>query len=213
VKVKNFNVSQQHSKNVWACKIVKCAHNIFTKCLSQECLFAWHTNRENAPRTFCKPCRWRTSKMCLNFTANSFVFGGKNREIRPELFHTPHKAKTSEVRLNFTVNSFVFGHINGKNAPRTFCKPCRRKTSKMCLNFAINLFVFGRINRVNAPSTVLSTSQGENIQNESELRRKELHFGTHKSRKCAQNFVCKSSKWKLPECVWTSKQTALFLDT
>ena len=34
------NVSQQHSKNSWARKIVIRAQNIFTKCGSQECLFA-----------------------------------------------------------------------------------------------------------------------------------------------------------------------------
>jgi len=81
------NVFQQHRKNLWECKIVKRAQSIFTKCWSQECLFARYTNRENAPRTFfCKPCRRRTSKMRLNFTENSFVFGRINREIAPRTY-------------------------------------------------------------------------------------------------------------------------------
>ena len=68
------NVSQQHSKNVWVYKIVKRAQSIFTKFWSQECLFAWHTNRENAPRTsFCTPCRRRTPNCVSTSQANSFV--------------------------------------------------------------------------------------------------------------------------------------------
>jgi len=81
------NVPEQPSKDLWAHKIVKCAQSILTKCWSQECLFARHTNRENAPRSsVCKPCRWRTSKMRLNFAVNSFVFGRINGEIAPRTF-------------------------------------------------------------------------------------------------------------------------------
>jgi len=44
---------------------------------------AGNINHENAPKTFCKTCRQRTSKMRLNSTANSFVFGHKNRDNAP----------------------------------------------------------------------------------------------------------------------------------
>jgi len=40
--------------------------------------------------------------MRLNFTANSFVFGGKNSENAPKTFYIARKAKTSKMRLNFT---------------------------------------------------------------------------------------------------------------
>jgi len=38
------------------------------------------------PELFCKPRKVKTSEMCLNFTANSFVFGRINREIAPRTF-------------------------------------------------------------------------------------------------------------------------------
>jgi len=69
--------------------------------------------------------------MCLNFMANSFVFGHKLVIMRPELFYKPCKAKTSEMHLNFTANSYVFGHTNCENAPRTFSvKPAGRELLK-----------------------------------------------------------------------------------
>jgi len=43
-------------------------------------------NRENAPRTFYKPRKAKTSKMRLNFTTKSFIFGRKNREYAPRAF-------------------------------------------------------------------------------------------------------------------------------
>jgi len=44
-------------------------------------------NREIASRTFSiNFARQRTSKMCLNFTANRFVFGHTTREIAPRTF-------------------------------------------------------------------------------------------------------------------------------
>jgi len=57
-----------------------------------------------------------------------------------------------------------------------------------------NSFVFGRKYRENAPRTFLSSCQGENFQNASELNSKPLRFWTHKSRNCAQNFFHKPFK-------------------
>jgi len=58
----------------------------------------WTINPDVPPGTFfCKPCRWRTSKMRLIFTANSFVFGRTNRENAPRTFYQSGKAKTSKM--------------------------------------------------------------------------------------------------------------------
>jgi len=46
------NVPEQPIKDLWTYKIIKRGQSIFTKCPSQECLFARHINRENAPTTF-----------------------------------------------------------------------------------------------------------------------------------------------------------------
>jgi len=62
----------------------------------------------------------------------------------------------------------------------------------MCLNFTANSFVFGRTNRANAPRTFLSSWQGENFQNASELNIKPLRFWTHKLLNCAQKFSMKT---------------------
>jgi len=61
-------------------------------------------------------------------------------------------------------------------------------------NLTANSFVFGRKYRENAPRTFLSSCQGENFQNASELNSKPLRFWTHKSRNCAQNFFHKPFK-------------------
>jgi len=38
------------------------------------------------PELFHKACMKKTSKICLNLTANSFVFGRKNRDNAPRTF-------------------------------------------------------------------------------------------------------------------------------
>jgi len=82
----------------------------------------------------------------------------------------------------------------------------------MRLNFTANSFIFGRINREIAPRTFLCISQSENFQNASQFHVKQLHFWTHKSWNCAQNFFVHLAKRKFPKCVSTSQQTASFLD-
>jgi len=94
------------------------------------------------------------------------------------------------MRLNFTANRFVFGHIYREIALTTFFrKTCRKRTSKMRLNFAANSFVFGRTNREYAPRTFLSSWQGENVQNATELNSKPLRFWTHKLLNYVQKFL------------------------
>jgi len=62
------------------------------------------------PELFHKACMERTSKIRLNFTANSFGFGHINRDNAPKnFFYKSRKVKTSKMRLNFAGNGFIFG--------------------------------------------------------------------------------------------------------
>ena len=96
----------------------------------------------------------------------------------PELFYIAWKAKRSKMQLNFTASSFIFGHKSWNCAQNFFCKPCRQSTFEMRLNFTGNSFVSEFTNREIVPRT----------------------------------FSVKLASGKLPECVWTSQQTASFLD-
>jgi len=94
------NASQLHGKQLrfWTQKSRKCARTFF-----------------------CKPCKTKTSKLCLNFTENRFVFRHIYRDIAPgTLFCKIRRQRTSKMQLNFTGNTFVFGRKSRENAPRTF---------------------------------------------------------------------------------------------
>ena len=131
--VENFqNVSELHSKHLHflTCKLWKCIQNFFRKL-----------------------CKRRTSKMRLNFTANSSVFRRMNHENAPRIFTCkPCKWRTSKMCLNFTENSFVFGCIHHENVPRTFCvKLASGICPKICMNFTAKSLVLGHMNHENVP--------------------------------------------------------------
>jgi len=148
------------------------------------------------PELFCKPCRQRTSKIRLNFTANNFVFGRKYHEnALRTFFYKPCKAKMSNMRLNFIANIFIFGHKSLENAPRTFVVNFANGELLKCVwTSQETFFVCGHINQKNAPRTFLQTLQVENFQNASELHSKQFRFWMHKSWKHAQNFFWKPCK-------------------
>ena len=75
--------------------------------LRKKQLHFWtHKSRKCALNFFCKPCKQRTSKMRLNFTVNSFVFGCKNCENAQNFLCKPRKANICKLLLNFAGNSF-----------------------------------------------------------------------------------------------------------
>ena len=90
----------------------------------------------------------------------------------------PWKRRTSKMRLNFMANSFALDTKNVRMHPEMFYKACTEKTSKMRLNFTANTFVFRRINREISPILFSISLASEEV----------------------------------PKCVWTSRQTASFLD-
>ena len=182
---------------------------------------------------FYKAYTEKTSKMCLNFTANSFVFRRIHREIshitfsinfasgevpkcvwtsrqtallldakivnmRPESFLQNLQAKNFQNEPERQGKELRFWtHKSWNCAMNCYCELCRQRTSKIRLKFAANSFVFGRKSRDNAPRTFLQPTQGENFRTSSELPRKQLHFWTHKSWKCANNIFCKSCRQKI----------------
>jgi len=85
----------------------KCTHTFFMKLarakrpksvwISRQTLRFWTQKWwKCAQKSFCKPWIRRTSKMRLNFTANSFVFGRKNGENAPRnLFVNPEFGELS----------------------------------------------------------------------------------------------------------------------
>ena len=100
------------------------------------------------PNSFHKPCKARTSKMRLNFTANNFVFGCTElflQSLQGEKFQNASELHSKQLRF--------WTHKSWNCAHNFFFKTCRQWTSRMRLNFTTNSFVFGRINRENAPRT------------------------------------------------------------
>jgi len=145
----------------------------------QTALFVDAKNVKMRSEMFYKACTEKTSKMRLNFTANSFVFRRTNREISPITFSinlasgkVPTCVWTSRQTVTFLDAAIVKLH------PELFHKACMEKTSKIRLNFTANSFVFERINRYNVPRTFSAKLAGKELQ----------------------------------KCVWTSRQTASFLD-
>jgi len=53
---------------------------------SKQLRFRTHKSGKCTQNFFYKACKAKTSKLRLNFTANSFVFGRTNREIAPRTF-------------------------------------------------------------------------------------------------------------------------------
>jgi len=141
--------------------------------------------------------------MRLNVAGNNFIFGHINRENAPKTFSVnlvgrelPKCVRTHSKQLRFwTQKSRKYAH--------NFCiKFARRKLPKsVWTSWQTASFVDTKI-VIMRTELVLYTSQGENFQNWSKLRRKQLHFWTHKLWKCAQNFLhkphqAKTSKMRL----------------
>jgi len=86
------------------------------------------------------------------------------------------------MHLNFTANSFIFGRKNRDNAPRTVSAKFAGRELPKCVStsWSTASFLYAKI-VIMRPELFLYTSQDENFQNASELRRKQLHIWTHKS--------------------------------
>ena len=116
--------------------------------------FRTHKSWKCAQKFFCEPCKRRTFKMWLNFTANSSVFGRKNCDNAPRTFFI-NQAKPQFPKCNWTqqqIASFLDAKIV-KMHPNFLHKPGKATVFKMRLNSTANSFVFGCKNQENAPVT------------------------------------------------------------
>ena len=203
--------------------------------------FFGRINRENAPRAFFMKLERRKFHNASELHGKPLRFWAhKPCTCAHNFFCKTRRQRTSRMRLNFTANQFIFESINRENAHRTFfCKAWMAKTTKMRLNFITNHFVVGRINLDNAPTTFfielgrwkLLKSFWTSQQTASFLdasiwkMRPELFskmrpnftenrfiFG-HTNRGIAPtSFSVNLPGRELPECVWISRETALFWD-
>ena len=177
LQAENFGnyVSELHSKKLrfWTYKLWKCAQNFF-----------------------CKPCKWRTSKICMNFTTNNFIFERINCENAPRTIFI-NLARRKLLSCIWTLQQtalFLDANFLKMCSELFVCKPSKCRTSKMHLNFTTNSFVCWHINRKNASRTIFVNLARRKLPNASELHSKHFRFWTHKSWKCAQNFFCKPCK-------------------
>ena len=136
LQAENFqNASEFHSKQLrsWTHKSWNCAQNFFFE-----------------------TCRQRTSRMRLNFTANSFVFGRTNHGISPRTFSVKLAGRELPkcVWAQRQTASFLDAWI-GKMRPELFYKAWKARASKMRLKFTANRFFFRHINRGIAPGPSL----------------------------------------------------------
>jgi len=136
-------------------------------------------NVKMRPEKFYKACTEKL-QMRLNFTANSFVFRRINCEISPITFSI-NLASREVLKCVWTSQQTVMflDALTVKMRQELFHKALMKKSSKIRLNFIANSFVFRCKNRENAPRNLFV------------------------------NLECR----ELPKCVWTSRQTASFLDT
>jgi len=119
---------------------------------NKQLCFWTHKSWNCAFNVFCKTRRQKPSKMRLNFTENSFIFGRRNRGIAPRT-----SVKLACRRLPKYVwiprQTALWMQKSWNCAQNLFCKTHRQRTSKMRLNSMANNFVFGRRNRGIAPRT------------------------------------------------------------
>jgi len=87
---------------------------------SKQLRFLTHKSWKFVQKFLCKPWRWRTSEMRLNFTANSFIFGCTNRGIAPRTFCKTRRQRTSRMCLNIQGKQLRFWTHNRGIAPTTF---------------------------------------------------------------------------------------------
>ena len=113
---------------------------------------------------FHKPCKAKSSKMRLNSSANSFLFGTKKWKNAPRtFFYKACMEKTCKMHLNSSANCFALGRKNRENASTFFINLARQRTSKMRRNFTANSFIFGHTNRKIAPRTFSVKLAGREI--------------------------------------------------
>ena len=72
----------------------------------------------------------KISEICLNFTANSFVFGRVTRKNAPGIIFVNLASGELPKCVSFTAKFFVFRRMNRENAPKTLLLTLKAQNSK-----------------------------------------------------------------------------------
>jgi len=75
----------------------------------------------------------KISEICLNFTANSFVFGRVTRKNAPGIIFVNLASGELPKCVSFTAKFFVFRRMNRENAPKTFFVNLEGAELKECI--------------------------------------------------------------------------------
>jgi len=109
IKYENQELHNVPEQDLWACKNFKNASEFHSKQLRLWMRKSWNCTQN----FFFKTCRQRTSKMRLNFTANSFIFGRTNHGIAPTTFSVKLAGRelTKCVWISWQTSSFLDAQI------------------------------------------------------------------------------------------------------
>jgi len=92
------NVSEQHSKDLWMCKVVKCDQSFITKCWSQECLFAWHKSWNCNQNFFLQNLQVENLQRASELHSKQLRFRmHKSWTCAHNFFHKPYRQGTSKM--------------------------------------------------------------------------------------------------------------------
>jgi len=185
--------SELHSKQLrfWTHKLWNCTQNFF-----------------------CKTCQKITCKMCVNFTANSFVFEHINRENLPRTFSVnlgggelPKCVWTSQQ-----TTSFLDAKI-GKMRPELFSQSVQDENFQNASELHSKLLHFWTHKSWNYAQNFLCKSCRQSTL-EMRLNFTAKSFVSRRTNweNAPRPFIITLTKRKLPKCVWTSQQSASFLD-
>ena len=155
----------------------------------------------------------RTTKMRLNFTANSFVFKYINRENAPRTFfiNLAERNLPKCVWTHQQTASFLDPKI-GKCTQNFVYKACTEKTSKLRLNSTANSFTFGRKNREDASTFFINLVRQRTSKMRLNFTANSFVFGRTNRGIAPRTFSVKLAGRELPKCVWTWREIPSFLD-
>ena len=162
---------------------------------------------------FCKICKQRTSQICLNFTASSFIFGRISCENVPRTFLETLQAENFQYASELHIKQLCFGHKYLENAPRTFLHTFAAENLQNAFElhskwprFWMHKLWKCAQNNFHKPCNAKTSKTHLNFTGNIFI------FGRINRENAPRIFFTKLARLKLPNCVWTLQPTASFLD-
>ena len=149
-----------------------------------------HKSWKCAQNILYKAGKAKTSKMHLNFTADSFIFGCKVQENAPRTFSVTLRGENfQDVSKLHSKPLRFWTHISWYSTQNFFLSTLQVENIQNASELHSKQLRFWTHKSWNCTHNfLLQTLQAENVRNASEPNDKHLHFWTKKSRKCVQNF-------------------------